>query len=260
LGVRHPIVVSGSTDERIIAIANRQRGRISRDQMLAAGIKQSAIDRRARTGHLLRKHKSVYAVGHAAPAPLTAETEALLACGQHAVLSHQTAARLLKLTSDGDQRVHVTIRGRHGAKPSGACVHRTARLNRSEVRTVEGLPVTSPLRTLLDLAAVVDINTLERAIEQALHEKLVCVRQLRQAIAGNNGRRGTPSIRAVLDQQREPGVTRSEAERRMRELIRLAQLPEPKTNVRGPVWDRHPAARGWGPERAEVLPETSAPA
>jgi len=103
----------------------------------------------------------------------------------------------------------------------------TAPRSRSSI----GLPVTSALRTLLDLAAVVGIATLERAIEQALHEKLVSVRQLRQAIAGNNGRKGIPNLRAILDQQREPGFTRSRAERRMRELIRLAQLPEPKTNV-----------------------------
>ncbi|HEY1592769.1 MAG TPA: hypothetical protein VGF81_13320 [Solirubrobacteraceae bacterium] len=170
-------------------------------------------------------------MGHAARTPLAAETEALLACAPHAVLSHHTAARLLKLLPEDDATVHLTIRGRHGARPNGVTVHRTTRLNRSEVKIVDGLPVTSALRTLLDLAAVVGIATLERAIEQALHEKLVSVRQLRQAIAGNNGRKGIPNLRAILDQQREPGFTRSRAERRMRELIRLAQLPEPKTNV-----------------------------
>jgi very-short-patch-repair endonuclease len=231
LGVRHPIPVSGSRDERISAVANRQRGRISRDQMRAAGIKRSAIDRRARSGHLIRKQKSVYAVGHTAPAPLAAETEALLACGPHAVLSHHTAARLHKLVDDRDTSIHVTIRARHGANPTGVHVHRTTRLNRSEVRIVEGLPVTSALRTLIDLAGAVDLNTLERAIEQALHAKLVSVRQLRQATTRCNGRRGISNLKAILDLQREPGFTRSEAERLMRKLIRLAQLPEPRTNV-----------------------------
>ncbi len=200
--------------------------------MRAAGISDDAIDRRARNGHLIRKQKGVYAVGHAAPTALAAETEALLACGPHAVLSHHTAARLLKLLPEGDGAFHVTIRDRHGACPTGVQVHRTARLNRSEVRAVDGLPITSALRTLLDLAAVLDIATLERTVEEALHEKLVSVRQLRQAIAGNNGRKGIPHLRAILDQQREPGITRSEAERRMRQLIRLGQLPEPETNVR----------------------------
>ncbi len=198
--------------------------------MRAAGISDDAIDRRARNGHLIRKQKSVYAVGHAAPAPLTTETEALLACGPHAVLSHNTAARLLKLLPDTAATVHLTIRGRHGARPTGVQVHRTARLNRSEVKIVEGLPVTSALRTLLDLAAVVDVYTLERAIEEALHEKFVSVRQLRQATKGSNGRRGVGNLNAILDQQREPGITRSKAERRMRQLIRLGQLPEPETN------------------------------
>jgi very-short-patch-repair endonuclease len=230
LGVRHPIPVTGTRDERITAIANRQRGRISRDQMYAAGIKRGAIDRRARNGHLIRKHRAIYAVGHIAPTPLAAETEAVLACGPHAVLSHHTSARLLKLLPQGHAAIQVTVRGRHGASPKGVTVHRTNRLNRSEVRIVDGLPVTSALRTVIDLAGVVDIRTLERAIEQALHEKLVSVRQLRQATARSNGRKGIANLRAILDQQREPGLTRSKAERRMRQLIRLAQLPEPKTN------------------------------
>ena len=156
--MRHPILVSGGVDERIAAIANRQRGRISRDQMLGVGIKQSAIDRRARNGHLIRKQKGVYAVGHAAPTALAAETEALLACGPHAVLSHNTAARLLKLLPEGDGAVHLTIRGRHGARPTDVHVHRTARLNRSEVRIADSLPVTSALRTLLDLSGGVDMQ------------------------------------------------------------------------------------------------------
>src|SRR5436305_10084431 len=95
LGVSHPIRVSGTRDERIAAVAHHQRGRLSRDQMRAAGLDDDTIDRRARTGHLIRKQKGVYAVGHAAPTALAAETEAVLACGPHAVLSHHTAARLL---------------------------------------------------------------------------------------------------------------------------------------------------------------------
>lgn len=229
--MRHPVAISGEPEDRIAAIAQLQRGRVSRAQLLAAGIADRTIYHLAANGFLRRRHRGVYAVGHTAPTALAAETEALLACGAHAVLSHQTAACLLKLLPDGNPDPHVTIRGRHGACPKGVIVHRTARLNQYEVRIVDQLPVTSALRTLLDLAAVVDLATLERAVEQALHEKLVSQRQLRQAAAGANGSRGAPRLRVILDQQREPGLLRSKAERRMRELIRLAQLPEPKTNV-----------------------------
>jgi very-short-patch-repair endonuclease len=200
--------------------------------MRAAGIKRDAIDRRVRTGYLIRKHRGVFAVGHDAPTPLTAETEALLACGPHAVLSHQTAARLLRLVDLDDGSIHVTIRGRFGPRPTGVTVHRTTRLNRSEVRIVDGLPVTSVARTIIDFAVDADIYTLERGIEEALIHKPVTEAQLERAAAAARGHRGAPRVKAILARWREPGITHSEAERRFRWLIRAAQLPEPKTNAR----------------------------
>jgi predicted transcriptional regulator of viral defense system len=218
------VAITGGRADRVAAIAGLQRGRLSRDQLRSAGIPDRTISRRAVSGQLRRVHRSVYAVGHTAPAALADETAALLACGPHAVLSHQTAAQLWKLIPHGDAPIHVTIRDRHGPRPTGVTVHRTGRLNRSEVRTVERLPITSALRTLVDLAAKVDLRMLERAVEQALHEKLVSERQLRQAAAAANGTRGASELRALLDQQCEPGLLRSKAERRLRELIRAAGL------------------------------------
>jgi very-short-patch-repair endonuclease len=230
LGVRRAIRAFGTSEQRIATIAGRQRGRVARRQVRAVGISDDAVDRLVAKRFLIRVRRGVYAVGHTAPAPLTAETEALLTCGPHAVLSHTTAARLLGLLED--DAVHVTIRGRHGPSPNAVHVHRTTRLNRSEVRVVDGLPTTSPLRTLVDLASAVDIRMLERAVEEALIQGLTSRRQLRHALGATNGRRGIAKLRAILDQHREPGVTRSEAERRFRALLRAAQLPEPRTNVR----------------------------
>jgi len=230
--MRRPVAITGGREDRVSAIAGLQRGRVSRDQLRAAGIPDRTISRLAANGFLRRVYRAVYAVGHTAPAPLTAETEALLACGAHSVLSHETAARMWRLLPEWDTTIHVTIRGRHGPRPPGVHVHGASSLNRSEVRVLEGLLATSPLRTLLDLAATIDLPTLERVVEEALVQKLVTERKLRQAIRGKAGRRGIPKLRAILEQHREPGITRSEAERRMRRLIRAAQLPEPLTNAR----------------------------
>jgi very-short-patch-repair endonuclease len=97
---------------------------------------------------------------------------------------------------------------------------------------VEGLPVTSPARTLIDVAPDLGDSGLEFAIEEAQIQNLVTERQLRAAATSSNGRRGAGRILAVLDAQREPGITRSQAERLLRELLRAGQLPEPLTNVR----------------------------
>lgn len=232
LGVSHPIAVSGSRDERIGSIAAHQRGRVSRDQLLAAGVADRAIYRLAAGGHLHREHRGVYAVGHTAPAPLTAETAALLACGEHAVLSHYTAALIHRLIPHGDGRIHVTIQDQHRPNPRGVTVHRTARLTRGEVQTLESLPVTSPARTVIDVASTANLATAERVVEEALTQRLVSETELRELAARANGRRAATRIKAILDAHREPGLTKSKAERRFRGLVRAAQLPEPKTNVR----------------------------
>jgi predicted transcriptional regulator of viral defense system len=232
LGVRRAVAISGKREDRIASIARLQRGRVSRKQLLVVGIADRTIYHLASRGFLRRKHRGVYAVGHTAPAPLADETAALLACGPHAVLSHRTAARMRKLVPEGDTSIHVTIRGRHGARPDGVHVHRTNRLTRSEVEIVEGLPVTSPARTLIDFAGDAALPALERAIEEALIQPIVTERQLRRAAARANGSRGAARVLAVLAAQREPGITRSMAERRFRALIRAAQLPEPRTNFR----------------------------
>ncbi len=230
LGVRRPIRVSGTRDERIATIARHQRGRVTRAQMIAAGVSQDAIDRMVRRGFLHRQHRGVYTVGHNAPIPLGDETAALLACGEHAVLSHHTAALLHRLIPHGDGRIHVTIRGRHGPNPGGVTVHRTRRLNRSDVATVERLPVTTPTRTVLDLASTADVATVERALEEALTQKKVTERELRAQAAAIRGQRSGSLVQAVLDAHREPGITKSKAERRYRHLLTAAQLPLPRTN------------------------------
>lgn len=232
LGVSRLVAVSGSRDQRVAAIAALQRGVIARTQLLAAGVADRTIYRLVAKGQLHRLHLAVYAVGHTAPAPLTEETAALLACGDHVVLSHQSAAQLWKLLPAGGGLIHVTIRGRNGARPSGVRLHRTDSLSRGEVRILERLPVSSPLRTLIDIAPSLDARTFERAVEQALIQRLVTERQLAAAAASSDGRRGAARLAALLEAQREPANTRSKAEERFRSLIRAAQLPEPKVNVR----------------------------
>jgi hypothetical protein len=232
LGVRHPVCVGGAPDERIAAVAGRQRGKISRGQLRALGVGTGPIHRRAVGGLLHREHRGVYAVGHTAPAPLAAETAALLACGEHAALSHHSAALLWKLIPHGVGSIHVTICGRHGAQPEGVRVHRTNRLTRGEVRIEQGLPVTSPARTVIDVATDLDEQTFWWAVNEARVQRLVTERELEAAAAAARGSRGAPILAALLKSQKEPAITRSDAEKRFLWLIRAAQLPTPRANVR----------------------------
>jgi very-short-patch-repair endonuclease len=211
------------TDEVLARIAGAQRGVVGYSQALAAGVSRRAVERRAASGHLRRVHRGVYVVGHGILAPLARETAALLACGDRAVLSHRSAAVLWRLIdADDEQPVDVSLQTRSARRRDGIRVHRPAELRDEEVRTVAGLPVTAPARTLLDLAPVLGARDLERVVAEAQVRRLVRPGDLRG--------RGSRAIDALLDDG--PRLTRSEAERRLLSLVRAARLPAPRTNVR----------------------------
>lgn len=149
------------------------------------------------------------------------------------VLSHDSAAAWWGMAEErrGDP-VHVTIADRNaGSKPS-VQVHRTADLTRDDIRTKHGIPLTSPTRTLLDLAATSNGRTLERVLDEALALRLIRERDLRQALASRPGRPGTARLRDLLDDAPGTTRTRAESEERFLALVRRAELPAPELNVR----------------------------
>jgi very-short-patch-repair endonuclease len=218
----------------VAAIASRQRGRAARWQLRTAGLSDSAIDRMAARGYLIREHRGVYVVGHTAPTPLGPETGALLACGHGAVLSHFTAARMWNLLRrvPPDAPVDVTVIGRHGPSPSGVRAHRASTLIPADVRIRDRLAVTAPARTALDLADVLDQRDLEWSVDEALQRGLVTKRDLAALTARAVGRRGGGRLARALARHSASGITRSEAEKRFRDLVRAAGLPQPRSNIR----------------------------
>jgi hypothetical protein len=111
LGVRAEVHVSGTWEARIAAIAEKQRGRVSRRQLRAAGLSRGVIDRLVGRQLLFPVQRGVFAVGHPGPVELGDATAALLAAGPGAVLSHHTAAVLwgIRPTDSGDGQIHVTV-------------------------------------------------------------------------------------------------------------------------------------------------------
>ena len=92
--------------------------------------------------------------------------------------------------------------------------------------------MTSPARTLRDIAGTVTMRELERAVDEALVRRIVRLQQLRAAVAGDKGRRGGPILAALLEHRGNTTITRSQAEERMLEIIRAAGFPPPETNAR----------------------------
>jgi very-short-patch-repair endonuclease len=224
-----------NTDRLIAGLASKQRGVVSRAQLIAAGIHTDAIKLRARSGRLHPVHRGVYLVGHSKPMHGAREMAAVLACGPGAVASHVSAAHLLKLLPypANPRPVDVTVPGgRDPAKRAGIRIHCVELLDRRDTRRVHSIPITTPARTLLDLATVLPPYLLERTIAEAQVRRLATRRDLLDQLRRNRGRRGTRVLRHVLDLEGGPAFTRSRAERRLLKLVRAADLPTPETNAR----------------------------
>lgn len=223
--------VTGHRDQRVAAIAALQRGVVSRQQLLAAGIGGEAIQGMLTRGRLWPEHQGVYSVGCPSAQPFARETAALLAVGPNAVLSHLSAASAWGLwpPRPDDAPVEVLVPADHVRR--GIVAHRTTSLEPKEVRICQGLPATSPARTLRDIAGTVTMRELERAVDEALTRRIVRLAQFRDAVARDKGRRGGPILTALLEHRGNSTVTRSQAEERMLELVRAANFPSPETNV-----------------------------
>jgi very-short-patch-repair endonuclease/predicted transcriptional regulator of viral defense system len=218
----------------IIELAERQHGVIAVSQLYSLGLTETQVRKRALEGWLRRVHRGVYAVGGV---PLTDEGRwmaAVLACGEGAVLSHQAAGELWGLRRRRRGRpIDVTIPQASGRRRrTGIAIHRAPAL-RSEERTLHcRIPVTTPARTVLDLATSLPRRQLERAIDEG--ERLnICTEDDLDEIVGNYfGRAGAGALRSLLDEHRAGSTaTRNDFEERFLALCRRYRLPQPDVNV-----------------------------
>lgn len=217
--------------DRVIAeLAGRQHGIVGRHQLLAAGVGRRAIGTRLERGSLHLVHRGVYAAGHAALRTEGRWMAAVLACGPEAALSHRSAAGLWRLLPRAPVPPEVTRPTKFRGRP-GLLVH-CCRLPSDEVTRVDGIPVTSVSRTLLDLAAVVPRRQLERALNEAEVRRLTGRLSLPDLLERYPGRRGTAVLRALLrDADAGLGITRSKLEERFLALIDAHGLPRPRLNA-----------------------------
>jgi hypothetical protein len=133
---------------------------------------------------------------------------AVLAAGKGAVLSHATAATAWALRPPGAGAVHVTVPGDPGRKRrAGVRVHRSRTLTPRDATSHRGIPITTPARTIIDLATTISGRRLEQALDLADQRRLVDFAELRS--------RPVPrSLQALLARYASPPFTRSELERR----------------------------------------------
>jgi very-short-patch-repair endonuclease len=215
-------------DPQIAALAEAQHGVVSRAQLLLLGFTARQVEHRRAAGRLHLLHRGVYAVGHRVLKAEGRWMAATLATG--GVLSHATAAAAWDLASTAV--IHVTIPGHGGrARRAGIRVHRTVTLEPGDTTTHCGIPITTPIRTLLDVAATLKGRRLEQVLDRA--ERLVDFRELERRLEAHPTRPGAPSLQAVLLSYTVGSVlTRSELEERFLRLCDAHGLRRPEVNTR----------------------------
>ena len=220
------------TDWVISELASKQHGVVARRQLVEAGLSTTEIGRRLRQGRLHQLHRGVYLVGHTALTAHARDIAAVLACGPDAILSHRSAAGLWDLLPyPASAQACVTVPPERSAARPGIRIHR-ADVSRADVRRRERMPLTSPPRTILDLAGELGSEDLERLVAEANYRRLASTPELRGQLERNRGKRGIATLRAILDLPGGPARTRSPAERRMLRLLRKAGVTGYESNRR----------------------------
>jgi very-short-patch-repair endonuclease len=222
----HYSTQSSHADARIAELAGRQRGYAARRQLFALGETRSAIDHRVRVGRLIPDFAGVYAVGHLSKDPIDRAFGAVLACGERAVLSHASAATLWGIYRHWRRPFHVTSASDH--RHPGIQVHRTNLHHRDRTRQL-GIPVTSPARTLLDVAPALSDKALNRAVNNLRQAGYLNVSDLAELLIRCPRHPGARRLRAFAHTDRGP--TRSEFEDVFHAFTQSYGLPQAAVNT-----------------------------
>lgn len=218
----------GARDKTAAKLAEKQHGVMSRAQLLRSGVPRHVIRYRIDTGTWRSVHRGVYMVAGVRSSFESRVVAATLAAGPGTFASHTTAAKLWLLDAGDDEALHVTVPDRRRVRVPGIVAHRPVSIVRSDTTRIGVIPVSSPVRTLIDLAGMLHTDTLEEHLDDALRRRLVTAKALDDRIRAlvPNGRPGLATLRDLV-LQRSAGAPESPLETRFRRVLKRAGLPNP---------------------------------
>jgi very-short-patch-repair endonuclease len=223
------------SDRAIGSLAEQQHGVVARRQLVAMGLGNRAIGDRLVRGQLIALHRGVYAVGHRQLRQEGRWLAAVLAVGPGAVLSHRDAAALHGMRKAPESRKVSVSTSAHPRNVAGVWVKARRVLTDDDRAVVHGIPVTSPARTLVDLAPMLTAAQLQSTLGEADRRGLLDVAEAERALRRTKGRHGQghARLRAALDAHLQAGATllRSALEERFLDLVIRAGLPRPQLNA-----------------------------
>jgi very-short-patch-repair endonuclease len=227
--------VSATRIAKILEVAGDHHGLIDSTRLAALGVTPKAAWRLGSVGVLLPTEWR--GIRRVAGCPVTHQQRLLgaaWAAGPDAVISHCGASWLWTLDGVPQPTLEVSAPRGSGRRPKGVTLHHSTDLDPAFVTTIDGIPVTDPTRSLVDLAAEVDTATLEIAFDSALRQGLTSVRRAEAVLRrmARPGRDGVGRFRALLDTRATiDGVTDSMFETRLIQVLRRAGLPEPDRQI-----------------------------
>jgi very-short-patch-repair endonuclease len=216
-------------DAALLALAARQHGVVSDAQARVLGYSERTIRRRVASSEWQRPLPRVL---RCTGAPKTARQDAMAAvlwAGPESCASHTTAGTLWSLDGIRAGRIEVTVAGGRGLRSPRVAVHRSLTLAPSDRRQIDQITVTSPTRTLLDLARSLSMGALELAMEDAFRSGLSSPGRLESCFSKVEAERraGAPRLRTLLETRSGGAGTGSGGEVRLEGLLRRHGLPRP---------------------------------
>lgn len=209
-------------------LATRQDGFVAIWQLLLLDICSQDVDDRLRLGRLHRVHRAVFAVGHLAPSTKGNRRAALLLAGDTAVFSHRTAADIGHVWATDHSFIEISIQTNAGSvqTPDEILIHRPSKLTAVDITEAHGFPITTPARTILDLAGVLEPHELGRVLKSADYNGRLDLGAITEAARRVSRPRGIRILRRLLlDYDDTPGVPHTLLERQFRRFCRKHRIP-----------------------------------
>jgi very-short-patch-repair endonuclease len=221
-----------STDRRIAALATGQLGTFTRAQAYDVGLSDRQLRSRVQSGSLLAFGKNSFRIA-GAPFSLETELRALIAdIGGEVWATGPTAAALLGFAGFSLRRpFHLLILHDRNVNRVDTRVHRATSVDLIDRSSALGIPVTSGVRTVIEIARTAAPDELDEAIESLLLLGLANESLLMRRIAAlrGKGRHGLPALLDAIDRRTLRGETGSWLEREYLRLVAAASLPTPQT-------------------------------
>lgn len=178
-----------------------QNGYFQVGQARAHGLSSQLLSHYVRQGRFERLQRGLYRLQGFPSAEHDEMREKWMMVGpEKAVLSHQSALALLELSDVTPDAVHLLVPRRHRGlrRPFGTVIHTRPDEEELDIVWRQGLPLTAPARTLVDVASDLQPEQAEMAVQQALGRGLLTARELEEEARRPNRPRGARASDVLL--------------------------------------------------------------